>query len=265
MSEEKGCYKSSCTSYHWTTYMITNINPHVPRINMRITRVKKKDVINPHVPRIIDNIQDNTREEKGCYKSSCTSITLVKKKDVINPHVPIIGQHITLTIPRIIGQLYRITREEKDVINLMYLVSLDNIQDNMCEEKGCYKSSCTSYHWTTYRITLVKKRMFYKSSPCTSYHWTTYRITLVKKKDVIILMYLVSLNNIQDNTREEKGCYKSSCTCIIDNIQDNMRKKKRMLINPHVPRITDNIQDNTQKKKDAVNLMYLVYHWTTYR
>ncbi|CAG2242788.1 unnamed protein product [Mytilus edulis] len=127
--EEKGCCKSSCTSYHWTTY--------------RITLVKKKDVINLMYLVSLDNIQDNTREEKGIEILRC---------HVINN-----------------------TREEKDVVP--HVSSLDNIHDNTREEKGCYKSSCTSYHWTTCRITLVREKGCYKSS-CTSYHWTTYRITL---------------------------------------------------------------------------------------
>ncbi|CAG2242794.1 unnamed protein product [Mytilus edulis] len=105
----------------------------------------------------INNIQDNTREEKGCYKSSCTSyhwttymITLVKKKDVINPHVDLVS----------LDNIHDNTREEKGCYksSSYNIVSLDNIHDNTCEEKGCYKSSCTSYHWTTYMITLVKKK-----------------------------------------------------------------------------------------------------------
>ncbi|CAG2242790.1 unnamed protein product [Mytilus edulis] len=230
--EEKGCYKSSCTSYHWTTYRITLvkkkdvINPHVPRIigtTYRITLVKKKGcykssctsyhwttyritldntreekgwLINPHVLVSLDNIHDNTREEKDVINPHVPRITLVKKKDVINPHCTsyhwttyritlvkkkdVINPHVLVSLDNIQDN----TREEKDVINPHVLISLDNIQDNTREEKGCYKSSCTSYHWTTYMITLVKEKGCYKSS-CTSYHWTTYMITLVKKKDVI--------------------------------------------------------------------------------
>ncbi|CAG2242792.1 unnamed protein product [Mytilus edulis] len=151
----------------------------------------------------------------------------------------------------------------------MYLISLDNIQDNT-REKGCYKSSCTvslTNHWTTYisldnihdstreekgcykssynlvslntyMITLRSEKGCYKSS-CTSYHWTTYRINTSEEKGCLTKSLMGQHRYhrgqpLQDNApASRKGCYKS--------------QEKGCYLYPHWTAL----QDNTREERCA--------------